>query len=115
MNLDELTLGDLKKLSCLLRGGEEVDCCEIDHGTQIVILQRGWVMVGQMTQKGSTVKLQNARVIRRWGTTGGLGELAMKGPLVDTKLEETPEVTIHELTIIATIKCEESKWAKHLK
>lgn len=115
MNLDELTLGDVKKLQCLLGKQSDDECCEKDHGIQIVILQRGWVMIGRKTQIGSNCKLSDARVIRRWGTSEGLGELAIKGPLSETKLEVTPEVTYHALTEIASIKCEESKWQKHLK
>lgn len=83
-------------------------CCGSEP--RIVILQRGWVMVGLFSQKGTQCFLHNASVIRRWGTTMGLGELATKGPLPETKLEPTPLVQFHELTVIATIKCNEEKW-----
>ena len=112
MNIDELTLGDIKKLQSMIGGVESTT--KIDGGIRIVILQRGWVMIGRYTQIGSECKLTNAHVIRRWGTTQGLGELAVKGPLSDTKLEPTPETTFHILTVIASIKCEESKWATKL-
>ena len=76
----------------------------------IVILQRGWVFVGDFSQEGFECKLTNASCIRRWGTTEGLGQLATQGPLEGTKLEPTPEITFHELTVIAKIKCSE-KWS----
>ena len=111
MNLDELTLGDIKKLQALLHVSPSSSCDTlVDGGIRIVILQRGWVMVGHYYQKGSECYLENCSVIRRWGTSQGLGELATKGPLTDTKLEPTPRTSFHELTVIATIECEKSKW-----
>ena len=49
---------------------------------QIVILNRGWVVVGNYYEKGDDCTLTDASVIRAWGTTKGLGELAENGPLV---------------------------------
>ena len=43
---------------------------------KIVILQRGWVMLGRFERNGNDCKLHNSYVVRRWGTTKGLGELA---------------------------------------
>ena len=77
---------------------------------KIVILQRGWVFIGQWFQKGSNCWLENAYCIRKWGTTKGLGQLAMEGKLNDTELDKTPTVRFHELTVIATINCDEGKW-----
>ena len=79
---------------------------------RIVILQRGWVMVGRYSQEGDECRLDGASVIRRWGTTKGLGELAAGGPIErKTILDPAPTVRFHALTVIATIACEESKWA----
>ena len=78
---------------------------------RIVILQRGWVVVGRYQQKGDEVSLQGAKVVRRWGTTQGLGELAASGPLPNTKLDPAPVVRFHPLTVIATIDCDPAKWA----
>lgn len=77
---------------------------------RIVILQRGWVMVGKFSQEGSQCCLKDAFVIRKWGTTKGLGELALNGPTDKTILDPIPETKFHELTVIATLQCEESKW-----
>ncbi len=81
---------------------------------RIVILQRGWVMVGYFSQKGANCRLDNAAVIRIWGTTKGLGEIATGGPTTKTVLDRCPPVNFHELTVIATIDCAEEKWAKIL-
>jgi hypothetical protein len=80
-------------------------------GTQICILQRGWVFVGNMTKVGNDCYLDNASVIRTWGTTKGLGEIAENGPIEDkTTLDPCPQVKFHYATLVAAIKCREGKW-----
>ena len=87
-----------------------------NSAVRIVVLQRGWVMIGRYERAGDNCKLHNAQVIRNWGTTKGLGELAGEGPKKDTKLDPTNGlVEFHRLTEICTVLCEESKWAQHLK
>ena len=54
---------------------------------RIVILQRGWVMVGRWHRDGDDITLTDASVIRRWGTSKGLGEL-VNGPLSGTTLDQ---------------------------
>lgn len=76
---------------------------------KIVILQRGWVFVGRFKKTDQDCVLENANCIRSWGTTRGLGEL-VSGPTSNTKLDPAGTVRFHELTIIATIDCEESGW-----
>jgi len=81
---------------------------------RICILQRGWVAVGRFIQKDSDCVLETASVIRRWGTSNGLGEL-ISGPLPDTTLDKCGTLRFHELAIVATLDCEAGKWEKHLK
>ncbi len=85
-----------------------------DGGIRIVILQRGWVVVGRYTRKGQRCHIKNGFVIRRWGTTNGLGQLAMQGPQTNTVLEETPDMDFHQLTEIFTISCREARWSDRL-
>jgi len=35
---------------------------------KIVVLQRGWVVVGETSQDGNTVQVDKGAVVRRWGT-----------------------------------------------
>ena len=82
---------------------------------KIVILQRGWVMVGKFERKGSDCKLMNASVIRNWGTTKGLGEIAENGPTSTTKLDKCFGIVEFDyLTVVATISCKEEKWEKEV-
>ena len=81
---------------------------------RIVILQRGWVKVGKFYQDGSNCRLENCSTVRIWGTSKGLGEIASGGPTEKTILDKEPTCRFHELTIIAMIDCEESKWEKYL-
>lgn len=78
---------------------------------KIVVLQRGWVMVGRLERNGSECKLHNASVIRNWGTTKGLGEIAIGGPTSSTKLDKCGGlVEFDYLTVVCAISCEPSKW-----
>ena len=78
---------------------------------RIVIAQRGWVFVGRYSATSTEVRLDNARCIRRWGTTKGLGELAANGPQPNTALDPHGVVRCHPLAVIAMIDCEVSKWS----
>jgi len=83
---------------------------------RIVILQRGWVMVGKYQREGDNCQLLDACVIRNWGTTKGLGEIASEGPTKDTKLDPCNGlVEFHRLTEICNVICNEEKWQKKLK
>lgn len=82
---------------------------------KIVILQRGWVMVGKLERDGSECKLHHASVIRNWGTTKGLGELAAEGPKKDTKIDKCNGlVEFDYLTVVASIAANEDAWKSAL-
>lgn len=96
----------LMKLVCDTETGDK--CCS-DMGKQIVILQRGWVVVGDLYKEGQDYTLENASVIRSWGTTKGLGEIAENGPNDKTILDPSPKMRFHELTVVAMMECSK-KW-----
>ncbi len=80
---------------------------------KIVVLQRGWVAVGRLTQNGPYCVLENAKTIRRWGTTNGLGQIAKDGPIDGkTILDDAGTIRFHELTIVAAFDCDQSKWGE---
>lgn len=82
-----------------------------DH--RIVVLQRGWVAVGKLDRSAAPqLKLEDASIIRRWGTTKGLGELAESGPQVETVLDPAGTLEFHELAVVTAFVTEAGKWAK---
>jgi len=68
---------------------------------RIIVADRGWVFVGDCSDNDNgTVTIRNAKTIRRWGTTKGLGELA-NGPLPKTILDECGTVKTTPMAEIA--------------
>lgn len=114
MNIDDLTLGQIKQLKCMLGQKEEAqNCCEQGE-VKIVVLQRGWVFVGRFFKDGTACRLENSFVIRNWGTTQGLGEIASKGPTDSTKLDPSGSVSFNELTVVVMLDCEEKLWKQKI-
>lgn len=71
---------------------------EKDRGakSRIIVLNRAWVLSGDILDMNRhEIQLVRSDVVRLWGTTRGIGELA-EGPTVETKLDPIPpQVTIH--------------------
>lgn len=83
-----------------------------EQNHRIVVLQRGWVAVGNLDRSNAPqLKLENASIVRRWGTSEGLGELASKGPQPDTKLDKAGTLEFHELAVVTTFVTDAEKWA----
>lgn len=79
---------------------------------RICVLHRGNVMVGRYTEDGDHRFLDDAKVIRRWGTTKGLGEL-VNGPLADTVLDPTNgQVRYHYAAELFTIAVDADAWGR---
>jgi len=82
---------------------------------KIVVLQRGWVLIGKLEELGNRCKLHQASVIRNWGTTKGLGELAKEGPKPSTKLDPCNGIVEFDiLTMVLSISVNEDLWKKEL-
>lgn len=77
---------------------------------QIVVAQRGWVFIGDVSEVDGQVQITNAKNIRRWGTTKGLGQLAIEGPQENTKTDDYGIITLHPLAIITRINVTSEKW-----
>ena len=85
-----------------------------DSEVRIVVLQRGWVLVGRYAEDGDRVLLSDAAVIERWGTTEGLGQL-VNGPIAgSTRLRKAGSVEAHRLGVVLTIAANAGAWASHL-
>lgn len=82
---------------------------ETSSTKKICILQRGWILVGDFSREGNDCLLKNASVIRIWGTTKGLGEIALDGPTSKTILDPCGTVRFDYLASIAILDCSD-KW-----
>lgn len=80
---------------------------------RIVVLQRGWVVVGYYREDGDEVTVTDASVIRVWGTTKGLGEL-VEGPTRSTVLDRAGTVRAHRGAVVLTVDADAAKWADEL-
>ena len=78
----------------------------------IVVASAGWVFVGTISDASTSqhTVLDRASVVRRWGTSKGLGELAMRGPLAHTVLDPIGMVWIEHQHVLFSIPCKEPAW-----
>ena len=84
---------------------------------RIVILQRGWVFIGNYLQVNENeCILTDAKNYRYQGSKKGFGYVAEHGPSSECKLDDCGlPVRFNPLTVIATLDCAEDKWADKLK
>lgn len=76
----------------------------------IVIATYGWVFVGRRDPEAAGLRLVEASCVRRWGTTKGLGQLALSGQQKGTTLDYVGEVHLPTPSVVAWLVCDESKW-----
>lgn len=101
MNIDDLTYGQIKEIAALF--GKSETQPEQNLGRTIVIGSGGNVVVGDLVIRGCYGYMKNASVIRRWGTSKGLGQLALNGPTSQTILDSCGEFTFHVETTCGLI------------
>lgn len=79
---------------------------------RIVIVQSGWVFIGDYTfdKVLNCVRLTDASCIRKWGTTAGLGQLALQGKQKETVLDYAGVVDVPLGSVVATIECKPGVW-----
>lgn len=76
---------------------------------RIVVLQAGWVFIGIYNPAvgDKPAHLTDAKNIRKWGTTAGLGEIALRGPTKETVFDPCGIVIIdNPRAVLFTIKCD---------
>jgi len=118
MDINQLTIGQGKELAALFYGiaaktAPQVTACpDLDEGLCICVLDKGFVYVGELIidGNGKLFTITNAKNIRRWGTTDGLGQLAKDGPQEDTSLDSTGTVRALTGELKHWIKCEIKSW-----
>ena len=112
MTIDDLTIGEAKALAAMFAGNAPASPARHKaHGMQIVVLDRGYVYVGETTVTDDWVVIENARCIRYYGTTKGLGELR-DGPTPTTKLDDTGTVRAPLRALISLIAVDAKAWTR---
>jgi hypothetical protein len=88
------------------------------HPIQMLVLDRGFVLVGRCPDPEGFafwLPVTDCRVVRRWGTTNGLCEL-VNGPLSDTVLDAMSlRERVPVRAILRVIDVSQEAWAGHLK
>jgi hypothetical protein len=79
-------------------------------GMCIVILQRGWVVVGDYWTDGEYAGIHGGNVIRVWGTSKGLGQLQLEGPTPSTILDPVGPMRWHVLSQVAVMPTDAALW-----
>lgn len=75
---------------------------------RIVVLTNGWVFMGgyNPAQGGRPAYITDAMCVRKWGTTAGLGEIALHGPTKETVLDPCGIVLLDTpAAVLFTIPC----------
>ena len=78
--------------------------------THIVVVESGWVFIGSRSTENGILTLKDASCIRRWGTSAGLGELAICGKTSDTILDPCGIVEIPVTALLFSIVVDPTKW-----
>jgi hypothetical protein len=82
----------------------------IPNGKLIVVVDSGWVFLADAAENATAygipvVRMTGTSVIRVWGTTAGLGEIALKGPTKDTILDFAGTVDVPHGKVLGIIEC----------
>ena len=73
----------------------------------IVVIESGWIMVGEMTNPSTqTTLLKNASIVRRWNNGKGIGGLAKAENKPEYTLDPVGSVSIQTSKILFEIPCE---------
>ena len=75
---------------------------------RIIVLSSGWVFMGEYHEAtpNAPAFVTEAQNIRKWGTTAGLGEIALRGPTKETQLDPVGLLLLDNAqSVLFTIKC----------
>ena len=80
------------------------------HGRHIVVVEFGFVfMADRVIRDGDLWRLEDTRIINEYGTSHGLGELAVKGPTANTKFDYCGIQMVPTNKVLFFIPCQFNK------
>jgi hypothetical protein len=109
MKLDDLTIGDAKRLAAMF-GSVAAPPPDEDYGWNVVVLDRGFVYVGEVLRKGDMYVMPSGRNIRYWGTDKGLHQLVTSGPTEKSKVDAPAFVRIPARAVISLHETDGALW-----
>ena len=80
------------------------------EGLYLVVLDRGFVYIGEVELTTNFCVIRSAYNVRTWGTTKGLGELATDGPTSSSVLDKVGIIYAPMRSVIHLIKTDKAKW-----
>lgn len=80
--------------------------------THIVVVESGWVFAMVLEESATHISSSDCAVIRSWGTTNGLGQLALKGPTKETTLDMCNATHIPKGKVLFVMECAPLVWIK---
>lgn len=75
---------------------------------RIYVLKERWVLIGTEDSSkttANTICTKDTAVIRVWGTTAGLGQIALDGPTPETKLDPCGDTSFPRESLLFSIDC----------
>lgn len=73
--------------------------------TNIIVVDNGFVFIGELQFHEGFTTVLNCKNIRSYGTTNGLGQIALEGFQEETVLDNFGIITIPNNKVIFTIDC----------
>lgn len=107
MNLNDLTIGDLQKISQLFTPSNSQ---KRDEGFCVVVLDRGFIMIGHLVIDGDWATIKNARGLRKWSSGKGLEWHIENGKYETTIDGNGTDRVCHISKLQNWAKTDESKW-----
>ena len=84
---------------------------------RILIIDGGRNIVGRLYRHPDLAfhwRVESSRIIRQWGTTEGLEQIANDGPTPNTKLDRACNVTVPFRAVVEILDTTEELWESHL-
>ena len=72
---------------------------------QIIVVDNGFVFIGNVTPTPVGYLVEDCSCVRAWGTTNGLGQIALTGPTSETILDPCGTIEVEKHATLFRIDC----------